>query len=250
MTKPVQNDDVDVEQGLKQPRPKEIRKSETLPTTRTYKESSSSEEGDSSGGDNKSKSNNHQPAHDSADSKSVASISSEHSAQDIFKPRVRAASNVRMVVFAIFLLGLGTSAAILAFGIQSANTIQQDQFDRAATDVVQRIMHQFAQYENAASIVHNYCRLRNFTRQEFRDLYEYFLNFDGLDFKAMQFDPNVTHDMRAEMEAEAEEYYAAYYPHVNYRGFVGFETDVPRDLEPRSNQSFYFPIHYQEPVRT
>jgi hypothetical protein len=152
------------------------------------------------------------------------------------------------VVCLILLLGMGTSAAILAFGTRSAKTIQRDQFDRAASDVAQRIGYQFRQYENAASTIHNYCRSRNFTRQQFKELYEYFIDMDGLDFKAMQFDPNVTHDMRADMEAEAEAYYAEHYPHIEYRGFVGFETEVPKYLEPRSDQPFYFPIHYMEPI--
>jgi hypothetical protein len=68
------------------------------------------------------------------------------------------------------------------------------------------------------------------------------------DFQAAQFDPNITRDERAGAEAEARAFYAQHYPHVEYRGFVGFETANSTTLEPRSEQDFYFPIHYMEPV--
>jgi hypothetical protein len=35
---------------------------------------------------------------------------------------------------------------------------------------------------------------------------------------------------------------------VNYSGFVGFNTDNPTELQPREHASFYFPVHYLEPV--
>ena len=82
--------------------------------------------------------------------------------------------------------------------------------------------------------------------QDFRFLHEYLLDA-GLDYKAVQFAPYVTHDERAKMEQEAEAYYREYYPHVNYRGIVSFVNGTT-DTEPRSNQSFYYPIHYMEPI--
>jgi hypothetical protein len=145
-----------------------------------------------------------------------------------------------VIIALILFLGVASSAAFLVVGISSSRTEQENQFQRGATDLVKKIESQFAQYENAASMVHNNCRSRNFTRTDFRELYEYLIA-QGLEFKGVQFDPNVTRAERPAMEAEARAYYALNYPDVNYRGFVGFETEIPSGLEPRSEQDFYFP---------
>lgn len=113
-------------------------------------------------------------------------------------------------------------------------------------DLVKRIEAEWNGFVKAASFVHGRCRGRDFSRQDFRELYEYLVDA-GLDFKAVQFDPNITHDQREEVEAEAKAYCLENYPHVNYRGIVSFVNGTT-DTEPRSNQSFYFPIHYMEPI--
>jgi len=64
--------------------------------------------------------------------------------------------------------------------------------------------------------------------------------------KKKQFDPNITRDERAAAEEEARQFYAEYYPHVNYSGIIGFEYENSTTLEPRSQEDFYFPIHYME----
>ena len=152
-----------------------------------------------------------------------------------------------MITTLILVLGFAVAAAFLAVGISGNNKDQQDQFEQTATDIVNNIQLAWFDYSNAAAIIHNRCRSRNFTRAQFRNLYEYLIA-GGLDFQAAQFDPNITRDERAAAEAEAAEYYATYYPQVNYSGFVGFETANSTTLEPRSPQDFYFPIHYMEPI--
>ena len=150
----------------------------------------------------------------------------------------------------ILIVGLGTSAAFLTVGLLSAYQDQDDQFANSATDLINKIRGSWEDYVYSAAVIHNRCRGRNFTRQEFRDLYEY-LTADGpakFEFQAAQFDPNITHAERADAEAEAEAYYAQYYPTVNYSGFVGFNTANATKLEPRWEAPFYFPIHYMEPV--
>ncbi len=113
--------------------------------------------------------------------------------------------------------------------------------------MVKKIEEEWQRYITAASYVHNTCRSGNFTRSDFRFLHEYLIDA-GLGYKAVQFTPYVTHDERARMEQEAEAYYREYYPHVNYRGIVSFVDGISTDTEPRSNQSFYYPIHYMEPI--
>lgn len=48
----------------------------------------------------------------------------------------------------------------------------------------------------------------------------------ALTLVTVQFDPFITREQRAGAEAEAQAYYAANYPHVNYRGFVGSESEI------------------------
>ena len=146
-------------------------------------------------------------------------------------------------------LGHGTlaSASFLAIGITSSVSEQEDQFERSASDLVSKIESAWEDYVHAASIIHGRCRGRDFTRQDFRNLYEY-ITSDGLEFQAAQFDPNISHAERDFYEQEARDFYQEYYPHVNYTGFRGFNTEDSPSLEPRWNASFYFPIHYMEPV--
>lgn len=139
-----------------------------------------------------------------------------------------------------------TSLAFVLVGVQGASGRAEDAFARDAGHVPSRIRNTFNGYLDATKAVHARCRDRQFTRRQFRDLYEYLVS-DGLSFKAVQFDPLVTHDMRDAYEEEARSYYAEHHPHVDYRGFVGFEPGID-GLSPRSEAPFYYPIHYMEPI--
>jgi len=163
---------------------------------------------------------------------------------DSFKSlrRMAGAGTLRITILILF-MGFCISGAFLGLGISSAVQAQTDAFDRNAIDLVNKINTAWNDYVNAASMIHARCRKRTFARQDFRYLYEY-LRGGGLDFQAAQFDPNITRDERAYYEEEAREFYATYYPHVQYRGIIGFETAESKVLEPRSEQDFYFPIHY------
>lgn len=156
-------------------------------------------------------------------------------------------NRIWIIVALIVGLGCAASASFLAIGVTSAKTEQENQFERSATDLVSKIDFAWKDYVHAASIIHGRCRNRNFTRQDFRDLYEY-ITSDGLEFQAAQFDPNISHAERDFYESEARKFYQQNYPHVNYTGFRGFNTEDSTSLEPRWNASFYFPIHYMEPV--
>jgi signal transduction histidine kinase len=148
----------------------------------------------------------------------------------------------------ILVLGCATSAAFLGWGITSAMKDQDSQFERAATDTVSILQDSFEDYVIAAAQVHARCRRRNFSRQDFRILYDYLLA-TGLAFKAVQFFPNTTHEQRPAREAESRAYYAEHYPNVTYRGFVGFnELNASGGVQPRTNEPWYFPVHYMEPI--
>jgi CHASE1-domain containing sensor protein len=151
---------------------------------------------------------------------------------------------ITLIVF----LGAATCAGFLAIGITAANRDQSDQFNRLAQDLTNQIQQAWEDYVVAASWIHGQCRGRNFTRADFRQTYEY-LRGSGLDFQAAQFDPNITREEREEVEAEARAFYALHYPHIEYKGIIGFETANSTTLEPRSEQDFYVPIHVSVDTR-
>lgn len=147
----------------------------------------------------------------------------------------------------IVMLGATTAAAFLGVGITTARTDQQESFQRLGADLVKKVQGALEDYVNAAAYVHGRCRNRNVSRSEFREVYEYLVS-SGLDFQAAQFDPNITHDQRPALEAEARDYYAQYYPHINYQGIRGFNYPNQTVPEPRVEAPFYFPIHLNEPI--
>lgn len=143
----------------------------------------------------------------------------------------------------IVIVGALTSAAFMSVGILNALQDQQDSFTKGANNVIRRFTRYWEDYVNAASWIHGRCRDQrlNLTRTEFREMYEY-LVASGLDFQAAQFDPNITREERPLEEEKARQFYAQYYPHVDYRGFVGFNHDNSTSLDPRLEHDFYFPI--------
>ena len=192
------------------------------------------------------------------------SVSSQGSSVTISSSAGRSMTRNNAAVTAglIFFLGSATAAAFLGIGITSALDEQEDLFERAAADTTNKIRDAFEDYVNAVAMVHARCRRRNFSRQEFRDLYEYLIHDSssndkdgssrgtgGLQFKAVQFYPNTTHAERPAREADSRAFYEQHYPEVNYRGFVGFnELDGSGGLQPRQEEPWYLPVHYMEPV--
>jgi CHASE1-domain containing sensor protein len=170
-----------------------------------------------------------------------------HSSDSHHTNSKRCCTSTCVLVTLVLILGCLTCAAFLGLGMATAFRTQADQFERSAIDVVNKLQSAWNDYVNAAAIIHDRCRTRNFTRADFRQLYEYLIA-GGLEFKAAQFDPNITQDERAYYENETREYYAQNYPEVEYRGFIGFEYANSTTPEPRSVHPFYFPIQYMEPI--
>lgn len=152
-----------------------------------------------------------------------------------------------VVTLFILILGFAVGGAFMGLGIASAFRKESDSFERNAWDLVKKLESAWEDYINAAAMIHGRCRNRTCTRQEFRNLYEY-LNGSNIIFQAAQFDPFVTHEERHIIEAQAREYYATHYPHVKYRGIVGFNTDDATEVEVRDYYPFYYPIHFMEPI--
>ena len=198
-------------------------------------------------GSSKCGANTNSSYHGSQSGLDVGSVSSAGSNSSLTSLKETIRNRPGLVVFLILILGVGASTAFLAVGLGGAQREQTDQFQSNAVDITISIQQQVDRYLTAAMYVHHYCRNHSFSRQDFRDLYEYLIE-DGLDFKAVQFDPNVTREERPGYEEEARQWYAKHYPHINYRGFVGFDDGLSNGLVPTGERDFYFPIHYMEPV--
>lgn len=152
-----------------------------------------------------------------------------------------------MITALIVLLGFFTSNAFLYLGVRTAYKEQEDQFFRSADETIRRVQRAWYDYIHAASMIHARCRSRNFTREEFRQLYEYLID-SGLRFQAAQFDPLIARHERDMYEAEARDFYAAHYPHVQYRGIVSVDHDNTSVTKSRDESEFYVPVHYMEPI--
>ena len=170
-----------------------------------------------------------------------------------------------IIVILILFLGIASAAIFLGVGISGTQAVQNQTFIRDSRELLKNVQGQIESYKVAASMVHTHCRTFNVsevptnggiaeppiscTRNEFRKVYNYVTSW-GMEFKALQFDPYVPHDQRQVYEDSARAFYAAHYPDFNYRGFAGFEPPLglAGGLQPRSDQPFYYPIHFMEPI--
>ena len=140
--------------------------------------------------------------------------------------------------FFIFLVGACAGGAFFLVGFRSAEDEQALLFDTHASKFAKSFQDAWDDYEVFGLWIHESCRptyehngptieeedLRICSRTKFRELYEYIIS-RGLEFQSAQFMPNVTHAQRAEVEESSRTFYNQSYPHVNYRGFVGFFRD-------------------------
>jgi len=183
------------------------------------------------------------------------------------RPGLRTTFQERPILLSalIVLLGMGVTAAFIALGVKGAQREQYMRLEKLGSDVAKAVQSTWNYYNMAALWIHDSCRSTadhafyynnnaSFpicSRADFRSLYEYLLA-DGLEFQSISFVPNVTHDYRAQLEAESRAYYQKYYPAVNYTGFMGLLTDPsnPRVVyfRQREEQNFYLPQHLVEPV--
>jgi hypothetical protein len=85
----------------------------------------------------------------------------------------------------VLAVGAGVTSGFLGLGITAAIREQKNQFERSAVDLVNKVEAAWDDYVVAAGTIHGRCRTRDFTRQQFRDLYEY-LTATGLSFQAAQ----------------------------------------------------------------
>ena len=166
----------------------------------------------------------------------------------------RNAVRTGIVAVIVILLGAATSVSFLYLGISNARDDEQDSFERRASDLSKEIGSTLRDYEMAAAWIHETCRNwreGNFTRKDFHVLYNYLEKSSRLEFYVAEWVPNISHAERPALEQEMAAYWAND-PLVDYQGFVGAEpnkTDPNKTIiDSRSEQPFYFPIQFLEPV--
>jgi signal transduction histidine kinase/CheY-like chemotaxis protein len=169
---------------------------------------------------------------------------------------------VGMIVF----MGVAASAAFFSLGISGAKNNSDKQSTQRATELTFAIQSAAHDYELFGLWIHESCHksfnvtdvpleedsaahLGFCSRDEFRRLHEYIVSA-GVDVQAIEYVPNITHNARAAVEAEAKRYYQENYPHYDYQGFKRVVPDAEPGLRIKEelDNDFYLTLHYVEPV--
>jgi signal transduction histidine kinase/ActR/RegA family two-component response regulator len=167
----------------------------------------------------------------------------------------RVSQNVSAKVFLVLtiLVGVFASSVFLSFGIITTGKEVDEHFIRRATELVKEIEGAWNDIETKALWLHDTCRPRDITRAQFREVFE-LISYNGMHFQAISCAYNITTDEREASEDEAREYFQEKnYSNVDYSGFTGLEPDPANPGSftalPRSEQPFYFPVRFIEPIQ-
>ena len=150
----------------------------------------------------------------------------------------------------VLLFSSTAAGVILGFGIAAARREQSDRFDRVSQDLLNQFEASFANFVVAGLWLQQASLDRRQTHSGFRTVYDY-IQSSGLDILGAAWVRNVTHAERPSMENESRAYLAEHYPDQPYFGFLGLEYSddfIEPHQGPRSNQSFYFPLHFIDPM--
>jgi CHASE1-domain containing sensor protein len=156
--------------------------------------------------------------------------------------------NCRLLI-SVSLIGIVSTASILAFGLLGAYHDQENKFTRAADDLLNQFENVVKEYATAGLWIHEACRTRTKSQEDFRTLYDYLVS-SGLEFQAVSFAMNVSHAERPIIEEDTRNFLEGGFYDVDYEGFVGLEMDPSTGspkLGPRSDQPLYHTVHYVEP---
>ena len=158
----------------------------------------------------------------------------------------------------IMLLGSSVTVAFLGLGISSTWRSKDQLFQLNSETFVEQFRIAWKDYEMAAQMTHHVCSsFRNdarlngenavaaFPHRNFRELYEN-LNASGIDVQ-IEYLPRVMHRDREAYEAHAKAHYSESYPGIEYRGFTEIDASS-NTMIPRSQQEYYYPVQYMEPV--
>jgi hypothetical protein len=83
----------------------------------------------------------------------------------------------------VVMMGLAASTLVLGFGISNAVEKESILFNIHASELVMQLESAWSAYETTSRWVHQACHTKNFTRREFRNLYQYILQENGLELQ-------------------------------------------------------------------
>eukprot|EP00977_Amphora_coffeiformis_P003965 scaffold795_cov187-Amphora_coffeaeformis.AAC.6 len=185
------------------------------------------------------------------------------------------AQTIWLLVFVVVIVGMTASITLVVWGSQSAHDEQDERFERQAVATVKAIENAWVSFEAANLWIHESCRstadqasllagrIPSCTRQDFHELYLHMKEAFKVNFVAIGWATLILGTERQAVEEDSRAYYAKEYPDFNYSGFVGVEEENSNSVEdeniapekiltslmgPRSQQSFYLPTHYIEPL--
>ena len=150
----------------------------------------------------------------------------------------------------VLLFSVTAAGVIMGFGISAARREQSNRFDRVAEDILNQFEASFAEFVVAGLWLQQATLDRRQTHAGFRTVYDY-IKSSGLNVMGVSCVRNITHAERPRMENETRAYLAEHYPDQPYVGFLGLEYSedfIEPHPGPRSNQSFYFPLRFVEPM--
>ena len=110
-----------------------------------------------------------------------------------------------VLLISVALIGLISATFVLAFGLTSAYHDQRVSFERTAEELLSRFEKAFDEYSVAGLWIHEACQKGDKSREDFRTLYEYLVS-TGLEFQAVSFAMNVSHDERPLIESSTRDF--------------------------------------------
>ena len=177
----------------------------------------------------------------------------------------------RLFTVIILLLGVAASTAFLTIGIVASMAEAEEQFSHEAEELAHAVQLAMKEYELFGLWIHQACfksaerrtdinrtaDIEGFlgmcSRADFRDLYLHLVSREEFKFQSVQFLPKILHHERAELERQSRAYYAEHYPDYEYRGITDPKINADSGLlefVARSEEPFYWPVHYVEPLET
>ena len=170
----------------------------------------------------------------------------------------------------IILLGAAASAAFTSIGIAARKAEDEENYRHEAEELSHSIQLAMDEYDLFGLWVHQSCfrsserqshidpsvdiegYIGMCSREEFSNLYIHLESRTEIKFQSVQFLPKIWADERYELERQSRNYYQDNYPDFSYQGITDPKISPENVLEinPRSNSSFYWPVHYIEPLKT
>ena len=188
----------------------------------------------------------------------------------------RPSANIWWLVAVVIVLGVAASVVIVIWGSNSAQSDQDERFERQAVATVKAVQNAWVSYEAANLWIHEACRstadqvkllagrIPSCTRQDFHELYLHMRAVFKVRFVSIGWATVVFESERTALEEESRAYFAQKYPFFDYPGFVGLKDEtenqminenIPSEnilkyyITPRSRpQPYYVPVHYLEPL--